>query len=399
MITLQELKKRAVRPWANGSFLRCRLQGECLFPMDIKFATPSGKKLSDSFVQVRHWMHTLQANSKASCGNGYTVESKPVNHRQLGLQHLPWRIYFETEADWLKFIGKKAAFADFTRLVQETRQRQPKLIDFLSEKPHTALGNQADWTKLLTICDWFVENPRSDIYLRQLDIPGIDTKFIEARKGILAALLDRVLDRDPSGSTGLVKSGFERRFGLKYDPPLIRLRILDHRLSIAGFTDLSFPVADVDTADFGVDTVFITENKINGLAFPPVAGSLVIFGLGYGIEMLSGVAWMKDVAICYWGDIDTHGYAILSQMRHYFPQTRSLLMDAPTLMQHRNLWGREMASKRFAGQLPNLTAQEAAVFTSLKDNLWGERIRLEQEHIAYSSLLDVLKRRGHCLVS
>lgn len=393
MITPEALKKKALRPWSDGSFLRAWLTDESLFPMPIRFAAPSGKKLITDFSPVRDWIHTLQKNSKASRGYGYRVDFKAINHRQLGQQSLPHRIYFETAQDWLQFIGRQTAFADFKRLAGETRQRQPKLVAFLSEKPLTALDHQAEWAKLLTICEWFAANPRPDMYMRQLDIPEIDTKFIETRKKLLTMLLDRVLapNHIDSAVTGLSKHGFERRFGLKYDPPLVRLRLLDDRLAIRGLTDLCLPAADAVSTDFGAATVFITENKINGLSFPPVAGAVIIFGLGYGIKMLSEMAWLKDKTIYYWGDIDTHGFAILSQVRNYFPQTQSFLMDSQTLLQHQHLWGTEAASKGATGQLPNLTNQEAALFADLTHNRWGDRIRLEQEHIAYSRLLRALE--------
>jgi len=45
----------------------------------------------------------------------------------------------------------------------------------------------------------------------------------------------------------------------------------------------------------------------------------------------------------YWGDLDTHGFAILNQLRAWLPQTRSFLMDRQTLVEHRDRWGREPA--------------------------------------------------------
>ena len=39
--------------------------------------------------------------------------------------------------------------------------------------------------------------------------------------------------------------------------------------------------------------IFITENEVNGLAFPNVASGLVIFGHGYSLDVLSGVNRMK----------------------------------------------------------------------------------------------------------
>lgn len=37
----------------------------------------------------------------------------------------------------------------------------------------------------------------------------------------------------------------------------------------------------------------------------------------------------------YWGDLDTHGSAILDRLRAWLPQTRSFLMDRETLLDHR----------------------------------------------------------------
>ena len=39
---------------------------------------------------------------------------------------------------------------------------------------------------------------------------------------------------------------------------------------------------------------------------------------------------MKEKRILYFGDLDTHGLAILAECRRLFPQTESVLMDLPT---------------------------------------------------------------------
>ena len=83
-----------------------------------------------------------------------------------------------------------------------------------------------------------------------------------------------------------------------------------------------------------MDRVFITENEINGLAFPDVPGSLVIFGLGYGLDRLSEVSWLHRREVHYWGDIDTYGFHILDRLRALFPAARSFLMDRETLLEH-----------------------------------------------------------------
>jgi hypothetical protein len=397
VITLEEIRKKARAPWENGTFLRAWLRGESLFPIHIGLGSPSGKKLSDAFAEVQSWIRALHQNGKAALGYGYTIDERPINHRRIGPQQLPYRIRFETPEDWLKFIEKASDFADFEGLTEETRRRLPDLAGFLADKPLDALSHRAGWPKLLTVCEWFQAHPRPNLYIRQLDIPGVDTKFIESKKGLLMALLDRIPDIGISVPTvtGISKHGFERRLGLKYDEPLVRLRLLDERLAVGGLTDLCLPVGEVVANDFGAATVFITENKINGLSFPKVSSALIIFGLGYGIEILSEIEWLKEKRIYYWGDIDTHGFAMLSQIRGYFPRTRSLLMDTETFLAHRHLWGAENTARRFTGQLLNLSAAEAQLFSELKENRWGDRLRLEQERITYSRVLRTLAATCH----
>ena len=80
-------------------------------------------------------------------------------------------------------------------------------------------------------------------------------------------------------------------------------------------TDLAVPAREFAALDLPVERVFITENEINGLAFPAVPGSMVIFGLGYGLDRLSEVGWLHRRDLYYWGDIDTYGFHILDRLR------------------------------------------------------------------------------------
>ncbi|MEN8260457.1 MAG: DUF2220 domain-containing protein [Pseudomonadota bacterium] len=189
-------------------------------------------------------------------------------------------------------------------------------------------------------------------------------------------------------ATGLGGPGFERRYGLRHDQPLIRFRILDKSVAIDGLDDLSLPLPDFARLNLSVDTVFITENKVNGLAFPPIPRAAVIFGLGYGIQALADIAWLKIRPMFYWGDIDTHGFAILSQLRGYYPQARSLLMERDTLEAFRHLCVEEEEGKRETRDLPNLTESERTLYRDLVENRLGRHLRLEQERIGF----DYLKR-------
>jgi hypothetical protein len=185
---------------------------------------------------------------------------------------------------------------------------------------------------------------------------------------------------------------FEQRYGLLGKPPMLRFRLLDPTLCIAGLDDLTVPLAQFIALAPPAARVYVTENEINMLAFPPLANAMVIFGGGYAIDRLRDIGWLRNRELIYWGDIDTHGFAILDRLRAYMPHTRSIMMDAATLHAHRVLWGTEPADKRYGGTLARLDAAEQAVFDALRDNVHGEHVRLEQERIGYGWVIDVLDK-------
>ena len=394
MITQAQIRKKAMVPWNSGAFLASCLTNTTIFPITIRFRTPSGKEVLDSYDDVRNWIQTLQGNSKESKAEGYEIIWQTIRHRNLGDQQLPRQIIFSTPADWLAYIQKKTEHRAFLLMVSQTRRALPDLLPYLVDKPLKALAHAAHWSKILMVCEWFKGHPRPGKYIRQFDIAGVDTKFIEANTALLMDLLPLVLEKADVdfAITGLGKHGFERKFGLRYDQPLVRLRFLDPALVISGFSDITVPLAELVRIDPGAKTVFITENKINGLSFPPFRQAMVIFGLGYGAEMLPDIKWLGEKEIYYWGDIDTHGFAILSQIRGHLPHVRSFLMDRETLLAHEALWGAETPGKRFTGTLAHLTQQELELFDDLKQNRLGPHLRLEQERIRFSVLLDALRR-------
>jgi hypothetical protein len=183
--------------------------------------------------------------------------------------------------------------------------------------------------------------------------------------------------------------GFEQRYGLIAKPSLIRFRFLDHRLYLSGLSDLSVTSAEFSRLKLPVKRVFITENDVNGLAFPNISESLVIFGLGYGLERLAEVRWFEQKTLYYWGDVDTHGFAILDRLRAAFPEARSFLMDRETLMAHRELWVQEQEGH--AGALSRLSAAEQSLFDDLRHDHLGPRVRLEQERISFGWLEKALE--------
>jgi hypothetical protein len=194
--------------------------------------------------------------------------------------------------------------------------------------------------------------------------------------------MDLLLPADAIESGHSAGPSFEARRGLKSKPALIRFRVLDPRLAIAGLTDLTVPASEFAMLDIGASRIFVVENEVTFLAFPDLPGSLVIFGSGYGVERLAEARWLAHRAVIYWGDIDTHGFVILDRLRAIFPQTRSLLMDRATLLAHRFHWSFEAAPQ--TAELSHLSDEERALYDDLRYDRLGSGVRLEQERVSFS---------------
>lgn len=388
--TPDDLRAQVLSYWRRGRILAAGFSGDPLFPLRLTMRKPDAAALRERFEAARAWIRELEDHSRAAKGFGYDIEWTEINHRQLGRNRMPERIVVPTESDALRLIGEETHSRRFRTLAATTIAEFPALAPLLRRKPFMVLDHAADWPRILAVLAWFRDHPRSDLYLRQVDIEGVDTKFIEARKALFSELLDVVLGRDGGA---VPAAGFEPRYGLRAKPAVIRFRVLDRALAVAGLTDLAVPASDFATLAIAARHVFMTENEINGLAFPGFPGAIVIFGLGYGVDVLQPAAWLRSPQLHYWGDIDTHGFAILDRLRSLFPAARSLLMDRDTLMAHRALWVTEPAPSR--ATLSRLTADEQALFDDLvNDRLGWSKVRLEQERIGWTRLEDRLRVIG-----
>ena len=385
--TPSDLRKQVLRMWERGKILAAGITGETLFPLNLSMRRPEAQAIGHSFEAVRRWIRELEENSRSCKGFGYEIEWADINHRQLGRNRIPSRVTVPTESDALRLIDMEREGRRFRTLAQITTEKLPVLGQWLSRRPLVVLEHAQDWPRILDVLAWFRDHPRSNLYLRQVDIPGVDTKFVEGRKALFSELLDIVLQRNPLDEA--VAQTFEQRYGLRTKPPVIRFRVLDSRIAIAGLSDLTIPASDFAALNIAARHIFITENEVNGLAFPDFAEAIVVFGLGYGVELLHSASWMSGRHIYYWGDIDTHGFAMLDRLRGGFPNARSLLMNRETLMAHRSLWGREDAPCRAA--LSRLEQDERALFDDLVSNRLGENVRLEQERVSYAFLERSLK--------
>lgn len=385
--TAPELRAQVMRLWERGELLREGLDsGTSRFPLRLTLKTPTSDDITRRFDAVRAWVAAIAATPHVR------LEWQETRHRVQGSQRLPASAWVDRLDDALAWIGKRAEHARFRALHAETAARQPLLLPWLAKRPLRALELAAEWSRLLDVVAWLQAHPRPGVYLRQVDLPGIHTKFIESQRGVLAELLDLAL---PAAAIDPSRSGaqqFAARYGFLDKPALLRFRVLDpalHLLPGAPCPDLAVDADSFARLQLNVARTFITENETNYLAFPQVDKAIVIFGAGYGWEALARATWLQHCPIHYWGDIDIHGFAILAQLRARFAHVDSLLMDRATLLAHEALWGREDSPS--PADVSRLTAEERSLYEDLRDHRIRPFLRLEQEHIGFGWLQDRLR--------
>jgi hypothetical protein len=393
--TPADLRQQLQRSWDKGEILGALL-GKSAFPRRLTLKTPTATELRDHFDAVRSWSQQLRDLPHIR------LEMRDFRHQVFGQNSLPDAAWIDDAESAIALLGKQKEARIFAQILASTAPCkkhpwgatfQPKLLPWLARRPLKALELADSWARLLAVIAWLQAHPRPGIYVRQMDVADVHSKFVEANRGVLTELLDLALPPDSIDATATGSSGFNQRYGFLDKPERIRLRWLDAAASpfpLLAEADMTLDAASFARLNVAVDCVFITENEINFLAFPPVANALILFGAGYGFTALAAADWLKSCRMYYWGDLDTHGFAILDELRSHFPPVQSLLMDRATLLAGQSLWTEEATPTQ--RNLPRLQPDERAVYDVLRDNRLGKNLRLEQERIPFAQLQPALGR-------
>ena len=382
----RDIKSQLTRLWERGELLRPLVSGEPCVPIRLALKGPSSTDITDRFEEVRAWAAELATVSHIR------IERREVRHRVQGIQHLPEKIWVDTLDGALALLGKRREAEKLARMVEFTRTTIPTLLAWIEKRPLQAIEISGEWPRILAVAAWLAEHPRPGIYVRQVDIPGVHTKFIEERRALLSELLDLALPSEAIHALNVGASQFARRYGFLEKPIRIRFRVLDDSIRFlpvgAAHPDITLDADSFASLAMPVLRIFITENETNFLAFPMAKQSIVIFGAGYGWEALAKAQWLERCPVYYWGDIDTHGFAILNQLRGLFGHVSSLLMDHDTLFAHQSHWGEEAV--QVFHDLPRLLPAERDVFEDLRSNRIRKNLRLEQERVGFKWLTNAL---------
>jgi hypothetical protein len=386
------MPKKLLSPEAAREFLIRRFDnqhqiwvaGGGSWPLDVSLGAPTEKDIAEDPGAVRSWASAWQSMT----GPG-EVAFKERQFARFGKHRLPVSLTFSDARQVAAAVGQTRRWSTAVERYQRMLRRWPLLGhgNVLASK-FDVLADYAgeNFERLMSLLAWLELNPKSGLYLRQLPVEGLDTKWFEKRTGLVATLLRALRAAAPED-----ESDFHELCGLRKPAHRVRVRLLCPALRtvVGGLCDIEAPVGELAKLPISPRVVVIVENLETGLALPDLPGAAVVMRLGNAVSALGKLPWLQEADAVYWGDIDTHGFAILDRARRAVPHLRSLLMDEATLLSHRALWVQE------ASQCPNvpleaLTAEERFCYDNLRIHTWDQRVRLEQERLGWREAMETL---------
>jgi len=403
--------------WAKSRFKNQKqrwLDGYGTWPLEVSLDRPKQQAALDKSALVKSWSSSWGAwrQQRTSAGHiGPALTTTMVAWPSLGTQDLPERLVFDTPEVVADFCSEGGEWRRAARRRALMLERWPKVGAAGLGAHFTTLATytDADFERLLDLLDWLVANPRSGLFLRQLPVRGIDTKWVDKhRRRLVADLLkriravavpqgleaDAIVDPGPQDDAADEEDGdsggdFYEVCGLRKASPRVRMLVLCPLLRTAtgGLRDIEAPVEELATLALSPRAIIVVENKDTGLCLPDISGAVAVIKLGNAVSLVQRLPWLRELPVLYWGDVDTHGFAILAQARKTLGNVRSVLMDEQTVRDHLDrLVDEPMHTRRLDREL--LHAGELQVYERLLSGDWGASVRLEQERLTWPTALE-----------
>lgn len=374
-----DVRSQLQRRWDSGALLTAHARAEPFPVVDVPLRGPRASEIGERLEEVQRWASALAEGSNH--GQRYALVLGSVGGRSIGRNEVPRRAVVSNYPQAWALLGVRGDVRRFDELLA-LAGAEPNVREWMVQHPLPTLDLAVEWPRLLSAYRWLDEHRGSGLYLRQISAGGVDTKFTERHRGVLARLL---------GVRGGAAT-FLDDLGLRARPTLVRLRVGAGSGLPSPLSEIGLRSEELDALPLTVRRVLVVENEISYLSVPVPEQGVVVWGRGFDVDQAGRLGWLRRAEVDYWGDIDTHGLAILDRLRAWVPHARSVLMDVETLLQHRDRWGSEDSPT--TARLGRLSDDEAALYGDLVGDRWGTRVRLEQERIDWRWVLERLHHRG-----
>lgn len=375
-----DIAARIRRRWDDGTLLRAHATNAPFETVDIPLRGPLPSEIGDDLAAVQSWVAVLDAGRRDD--RRYSLKWQTIGGRHIGRNVVPSRAVVSSFDQAWALLGVGETVRRFDELLA-VADPHPPVRSWVIAHPHRALELHDELIDVVAAYEWLEAHRESGRYLREISARGVDTKFAEKHRVVLAGMLNV-----PSNA-----SGFTSGLGLRSKPEFVRLRPAPALGLPAAITELATRAEELAELTIQPRAAIVIENEITYLSVDVPKDGVVIWGKGFEVDRVGRLPWLVDVDVTYWGDIDTHGFAILDRLRAWLPQTESAVMDRATLVAHRDRWVRE--DRPTKASLTRLTPEEMDLYADLVTDAMGAKVRLEQERVDWAWAADNLARCIH----
>lgn len=382
------LAKILDRTWADR--ICAEVRGDALPPLELRLRPGVSSSASVERLGFGAWHEWREAWRAAEVTHldGVVVEETPI--RVVGHPVLaPVRVCVETTSNCLEAISALCGVSDRIRIerartVAHRLDAAGAVLTPATLRAATRLPDP-DLDIALDAVAWLSNHADTSAWTpRQLPVPGMHTKWLQAHRAVLAALAGRDVTVETRPRLAVIH--------LTYVDPTY--------LASGGRRHDSWTSGDRHELAYAPRNVLIVENRDCRLWFPDLANTVVVEGGGKAAAAhLRDVDWLANAQrVFYWGDIDSDGFAILDRLRSELSPAvavESILMDGAAFERYAHLGvtrdAKGITLRPSSTRLDHLTPAEAECHATIATAGPAVVRRIEQERIDLADAQRVLK--------
>lgn len=401
--------------WQNSRNLKSLLSGGGAFPLVITLKPPRGNAAIQNIGHFQNFVSSWKSFSQDSIyGAGQErSDSKSKrceviwekrNFRSLAEQDVPTHLHILDIGSLACILGsdEECQLQDWLskiRYIFESLSSQSFLLQSQSHQASSYEGSpshgdsdqnlfqalidhletldsfeQDDLELLVRLLPQLQKGMGQKCYLRALPVTFVDTKFIERNLRIIESVVTALVDRS-------VKDvGLMSWLDCKEKPRdwlLVKPLCQETRSLMGGLPLLRLSSDTLQEFELPARNILVIENEQSCLALSDVHNTIAVSGGGKNVSWMKA-GWLADKNVGYWGDIDSEGFAILSDARSRLSSITPLMMDELTV---KTFAERMVPEPDSVSKDPvSLTEKELALFKGLRADQYADK-RLEQERL------------------
>lgn len=357
-----QLAAKLTRDWQRADVREARLLDPAAWPLQLSIPPPQHNQITGDLPSVRRHFDQWR------CINVGEVIWQAIKYRSLAEpEPVPVRWILRKPSEWVEATRNHQVANEYARIGEVIDQLDGAFEAYFIRKRHWLKKSNDDVVKAGRVSLQLSPGCLEGAPLRSLSGYGVDTKFVENHQALITDLLDLRFNGLPS-EVGLIE------FLNAADESDHWLLIADLDGELLPYSRIRLRDRDVQSQGLPASRILVVENERCLHLLPKLENTIAVLGAGLNLEWLSA-PWLKQVAVAYWGDIDTWGMKMLGRAQQLCTGLVPLLMDAQTYQQH----------KSFAVEEPNpsesvtgLDVQQQAFAKELRSSCRG---RLEQEFL------------------